>query len=193
MLTQEVLDAAAADPGSPAWTAIRKAQAGVPLLLPWLARTAAGFDSRDRDGIVVLAGVLVVEATNEERETHRAEIARLKAFAAELLPTVSDDEDYVILRQAMLALDGDEVWGTWLDALNAGEIDVPCPECDEPLLYALTDDTIEPGLSSPLATQLHTEALQAGRSALAETLTHLFGQVTCPECATRFGLGDQVS
>ncbi|MBB2948959.1 hypothetical protein FB565_008745 [Actinoplanes lutulentus] len=192
MVTQELLNAAATDPDSPAWTAIRRAQADASLL-PWLARTAAGFDPRARDGVVVLAGILAVEATDEERATHSSEIAQLKSFAAELLPTMTDDEDYVILRQAMLALDGDEIWGTWLDALNAGEIDVPCPECDEPLLYALTDDTIEPGLSSPLATQLHTEAVQAGRPALAAALTQMFGHVTCPECATRFGLGDQVT
>ncbi|WP_035855780.1 hypothetical protein [Cryptosporangium arvum] len=157
------LDAATADPESPAWSRIwgescrqGTCTPGSPALLPWLARTSAGF----REG----------------------------------LSGAPSGTTWVYLRQAVLGFDGDEVWGRSLDRVNDGGADAVFPECDDELLLELTSDNplITPGLSSPLAVRLHDEAVSAGHDAVATTLTHLFGQVTCPGCDATFDLADHV-
>ena len=44
----------------------------------------------------------------------------------------------------------------------------------------------------PLASRLHGLAVQAGQSAAADHLTHLFGRTACPGCASDFSVPDQV-
>jgi hypothetical protein len=79
--------------------------------------------------------------------------------------------------------------------LNDGEVDVQCPECDEEILLDLLagECEITPGLSSELAERLHAEAVAAGREAVAEGLTHLFGQVRCTECGASFNIAQNLA
>lgn len=215
-ITPEVLDSAAADPASPAWDRIWRTSGGQgscdpasAALLPWLARTCAAFAPRDRERAVVLAGYLALDATDADREVYADQIAALRALAVECLPDASTDDMFVQLQQAVAGFDGDEVWGRELDRLNAGEVDVQCPECEEELLvdlrpghaaiepgYAWTEPghaAIEPCLPSELPRRLHGEAVRAGREPVATALGRLFGRFSCPECGARFVLADHLA
>ncbi|MET7669697.1 hypothetical protein [Micromonospora luteifusca] len=200
---QEALDAAADDPASPAWDFIWQESChqgtcdpASAVLLPWLARTCANFSSQDRERAVVLAGFIAVDADDKSRGLYAEDIATLRAQTLECLASgASSDTTFVYLQQAILGFDGDEVWGKELDRINDGEVDVQCPACDEDLLIDLQTDgsSIEPGLSSQLATRLHAEALRLGHESVATTLTYLFGRVSCPECGATFNLADEVA
>jgi hypothetical protein len=201
-ISPDVLESAAADPASPAWRLIWEESChqgtcypASALLLPWLAKTCAAFSAQGREEAVALAGFIAVDAANIDRTTYAGEIATLRALAAECLPGASTDIMFVYLQQAVLGFDGDEVWGKQLDCINDGEVDVQCPGCEEELVLDLTSDNslIEPGLSSALAIRLHTEAVQAARDNVATLVTRLFGQITCPSCATPFALADHVA
>ncbi|RSM65412.1 hypothetical protein DMB66_16260 [Actinoplanes sp. ATCC 53533] len=65
---------------------------------------------------------------------------------------------------------------------------------EEVLVDLLSEDSaIEPGLSSELGQRLHAAAVQAGREFVAAGLTHLFGQLSCPNCGTRFNLAGHLA
>ncbi|WP_127503387.1 hypothetical protein [Actinoplanes solisilvae] len=184
-----IFDLAAADPASPAWNDIwqQSCHQGTcdpasAALLPWLAQTCASFTPRSREQAMCLAGFIAVDATDADRAVHAGDIATLRALATECLPTASSDEMFVHLQQAVLGLDGDEVWGKELDRVLDGEVDVECPECGEETLVDLTDPAISPGLSSPVAVRVHAEAVGAGRDAVATAVTRLFGRTRCPDC-----------
>jgi hypothetical protein len=187
------LEAAAADPASPAWDVIWKASChqgtcdpASAVLLPWLAQTAAAFSPHDREQAVILAGCIAVDADDAGRAAFAEQIAALRALAMDGLSTASSDSMFVYLQQAVLGFDGDEVWGKQLDHINDGEVDVQCPACEEELLVELDpeDASIEPGLSSPLAGRLHAQAVQANRD--------LFGRLNCPTCGVRFNLAEHM-
>ncbi|MDH6464297.1 hypothetical protein M2302_004495 [Micromonospora sp. A200] len=201
IFSSEVLDSAAADPASPAWSLIwdESCHQGTfdpasGALLPWLARTCASFAPERRDGVVALAGFIAVDATDADRVAYSQEIATLRRLAVECLPGASTDRDFVLLQQAVLGFDGDEIWGKEPDLVIDGEVDVQCPECEDELCLDLMaeDSPIEPWLTSHLAVRIHAEAVEAGRNSLATAFTYLFGRVHCPNCGTRFDLADQV-
>ncbi|MEH1059322.1 hypothetical protein V6U89_29460 [Micromonospora sp. CPCC 206171] len=200
---QEALDAAAADPGSPAWDLIWQESChqgtcdpASAVLLPWLARTCATFRPQDRERAVVLAGFIAVDADDKSRGLYADDIATLRALTLECLASGgSSDTMFVYLQQAVLGFDGDEVWGKELDRINDGEVDVQCPACAEDLLIDLQSDgsSIEPGLSSQQATRLHAEALRVGHESVATALTYLFGRMSCPICGATFSVADEVT
>jgi hypothetical protein len=200
---QEALDAAAADPGSPAWDLIWQESChqgtcdpASAVLLPWLARTCAIFRPQDRERAVVLAGFIAVDADDKSRGLYADDIAALRALTLECLASGgSSDTMFVYLQQAVLGFDGDEVWGKELDRINDGEVDVQCPACAEDLLIDLQSggSSIEPGFSSQLATRLHAEALRVGHESVATALTFLFGRMSCPVCGATFNVADEVT
>jgi len=201
-IPSEVLDSAAADPASPAWDLIWQESChqgtcdpASAVLLPWLAQTCGAFAPEDREKAVVLAGSIAVDASETDRAAYADEITALRALALDRLPSASDDGMFVYLQQAVLAFEGDEIWGKELDRINDGEVDVECPECEEELLLDLPseDPPIQPALSSDLAARLHAEAVQAGRESVATALTYLFGRLNCPNCGTRFDLAEHVA
>ncbi|GAA0247966.1 hypothetical protein [Cryptosporangium japonicum] len=201
-IPSDVLDAAAADPASPAWTRIWRdsfrsgsSDPDSAALLPWLARTCAAFSPEQRETAVIQAGRIALDATDEDRAAYASDIEVLRALAVEGLPSASTDRMFVYLQQALLAYDGDELWGKELDRLNDAEADVVCPECDDDLLVDLDSDdgSITPGLSSPLGARLHAQAVRAGRKSVATRLTFLFGQLTCPSCGSSFPPADHLA
>lgn len=201
-ISPDILDAAAADAGSPAWKVIweQSCHQGTcdpasAVLLPWMASTIAGFGGEQRETPLALAGFIAVDATGGDRATYANEIAALRALAADRLPRASSDSAFVYLLQTIRGLEGDELWGKELDHLNDGEVDVQCPECDEETLVDLLTDGPEiiPGLSSELAERLHTEAVSAHRVVVATGMTRLFGQLICPECGATFTIADNVA
>ncbi|MEO3821700.1 hypothetical protein [Plantactinospora sp. B24E8] len=201
-IAPEVLDSAATDPTSPAWDRIWRESGdqgsfapASAALLPWLARTCAAFAPRDRERAVVLAGFIALDATDADRAVYADQVAALRALAVECLSVASTDDMFVQLQQAVAGFDGDEIWGRELDRVNAGEVDVQCPDCDEELLVDLRRGhaVIEPGLPSELARRLHAEAVQAGRESVAAALTRLFGRFSCSECGAGFVLADHLA
>ena len=87
------LNAAAADPESPAWSRIwgeschqGTCTPGSPALLPWLARTSAGFRSEQRTRAVALAGFIALDATEADRAEYRDDIETLRRVTREGLP-----------------------------------------------------------------------------------------------------------
>ncbi|MET8201382.1 hypothetical protein [Micromonospora taraxaci] len=202
-VAQETLDAAAADPDSPAWEKIWNGPSPdgtwdlpEPAILPWLARTCSAFSRRERVEVLALAGVVARAADAASRTLYAQEIASLRALACDGLANEAfHDFAFVGLQQAVLGLDGEKVWSSELSHIKGGEAELECPGCESELLLCLApgESTIEPGLSSKLAQRLHDEAVQAGREFLATSLTKLFGRFTCPECRTTFNIADQVA
>jgi hypothetical protein len=201
-ISSEVLRAAATEPVSPAWGTIwgQVCHQGTcdpqsAALLPWLATTAAGFAGGRPDGPVTLAGFITADATAADRVTYAEEIDVLRALAVDRLPKASNDHDFVHLLQAILGLEGNEIWGKELDRLNDGEADVQCPECDEETLLDITaaNPEIAPELSSELARRLHAQAVAAGREAVAAGITRLFGRLACAECGASFTIADNLA
>ncbi|GAA4556611.1 hypothetical protein [Planotetraspora kaengkrachanensis] len=200
---QDALDAAVADPGSPAWDLIWQESCdqgtcdpASAVLLPWLARTCANFSPQDRERAVVLAGFIAVDADEKSRGLYADNIATLRALTLECLASGgSSDTMFVYLQQAVLGFDGDEVWGKELDRINDGEVDVQCPACAEDLLIDLqpVGSSIEAGLSSQLATRLHAEASRVGHESVVTALTYLFGRMNCPACGATFNVADEVT
>jgi hypothetical protein len=185
-LSSTVLDSAAADPASPAWDLIWQESChqgtcdpASAVLLPWLAQTCAAFTPEAREKAVVLAGFIAADASDADRAAYADEITTLRVLALDGLSSASSDNMFVYLQQAVLGLEGDEIWGKELDHINDGEVEVRCPECEEEVLLGLPseDPPIEPGLSSDLAARLHAEAIQAGRESVAIAVTHLFGRL----------------
>lgn len=201
-ISPEILVSAAADPTSTAWDFIwrESCHQGTcdpesAVLLPWLARTCAAFPRERREKAVVLAGFIAVDATDADRAVYTDEIAALRALAVDCLLGASSDSMFVYLQQAVLGLDGDEIWGKELDHVNDGEVDVRCPDCEDELLVDLQSDdsTIEPGLYSELAGRLYSQAVGAGRESVAVALSRLFGWLSCPGCGVRFDLADHLA
>jgi hypothetical protein len=201
-ISSDVLRAAAADPAAPAWKVVWEqtchqgtCDPASAALLPWLATTIRAFADDQRETPLALAGFIAVDATDADRTTYRGEIEALRRLAIDRLPDASDDSAFVYLLQSMLGFEGDEIWGKELDHLNDGDVDVQCPECDEEILLDLYNDEFEitPGLSSELAERLHAEAVAADRGAVAEGLTHLFGQVRCTECSASFNIAQNLA
>ncbi|GGN98843.1 hypothetical protein GCM10010112_92070 [Actinoplanes lobatus] len=200
-ISSDVLRAAAADPASPAWKVVweQSCDQGVcdpasAALLPWLATTIRAFAGGRRETPLALAGLIAVDATDADRAAYGGDIETLHRLAVDRLPEASDDSAFVYLLQAVLGLEGDEVWGKELDHLNDGEVDVHCPECGEEILLGLTDESeIAPGLSSELSARLHAEAVRAGREAVAVGLTRLFGRLACHECGGSFPVADNLA
>jgi hypothetical protein len=201
-ISAEELQAAATDPASPAWTTIwgQACHQGFcdpdsPTLLPWLATTAVGLVGDQLDTPLILAGFITTDATAEDRATYAKEIEGLRALAVDRLPEASDDHAFVHLLQAVLGLEGSEVWGKELDRLDDGEADVQCPECAEETLLDITAENpdITPGLSSELAKRLHAQAVGADRGAVATALTRLFGRLECAECGASFNIADNLA
>lgn len=201
-ITSEVLRAAATDPASPAWETIwgQACHQGTcdpesAALLPWLAATAVGFAGAHLEMPLTLAGFVTADATSADRVTYAKEIEALRALAVDRLAEASDDHAFVSLLQAILGLEGDEIWGKELDRLNDGEADVQCPECAEETLLDITAENpdIAPGLSSELAKRLHAQAVAADREPVAAGLTRLFGRSVCSECGASFNVADNLA
>ncbi|GAB2619548.1 hypothetical protein Aab01nite_33640 [Paractinoplanes abujensis] len=201
-ISPDILQAAAADPASEAWSFIwakschqGNCDPASAVLVPWLSTTIAAFTGEACVKALALAGYIVVDSLEADRTSYRGEIAALRGMAAQRLANASDDREFVYLQQAILGFDGDELWGKELDHLNDGEVDVECPGCDAEVLVDLGDDesSVIPGLSSEVAERLHAEAVEGGRAVLATALTRLFGRIECPECGSLFNVAEHLA
>ena len=100
----------------------------------------------------------------------------------------------VYVMQALLAFEGDRVWGRELERLNDGEIDGRCTGCGIDLIFTIPGN-VEPRLSEELpepGARLRTLAVRAGDLDLASRLCDLFGWTDCQHCGARIDIPEAV-
>ncbi len=132
-------------------------------------------------------------------------------------PFEGDEDDFLYWLEHLLAFEGVPIWRR---NLGRGAYRVVCPSCagslevdlsyklrgtrrrdpnalfrvvgrEGPVLTAVLPAA--PADLPPLASRLHDLAVRAGQSAAADHLTHLFGLTTCPDCASKFSVPDQIA
>ncbi|MFJ6136817.1 hypothetical protein [Kitasatospora sp. NPDC092286] len=189
--------------------------------LPWLAGTAESRNREQAVNALVLAGAITAGAgqlhgAGDIRSEHAAEIAALLRTVNQYRRTASDRTEYIHLMEAMLGFEGVVGWSEDLAwGLGNEEYEISCPGCEASLFivlgergffstsddYALSDGDIETRALRPAAPadldsigqRLHDIALADGQREVAQTLTYVFGNATCPDCETDFSVADQIS
>ncbi|MEV8312395.1 hypothetical protein AB0P36_35215 [Streptomyces flavidovirens] len=189
--------------------------------LPSLADVASSNDREQAVSALTLAGAIMAGAeqphgAGDVRAQHAPEIETLLAVVNQHLRTASDRTEYIHLLEAMLGFEGvigwseDLAWG-----LGNEEYEVSCPGCETSLFivlgergffstsedYALSEDDVEtrplrpanPADLDGIGRRLHHIALTDGQHEVANALTHVFGDATCPDCETDFSVARQVS
>lgn len=173
--------------------------------LPRLTELAANRDPQEFVEPLFLATCIVASTDGPETpaavRTRYAETLRtLHELAERLVPSATDDTDFIYRVQAVLATEGDSVWGTRLDALADQELELACPSCGEQLLVGLEtmptlvrqfDDagvgttTVVPADPDQLSggeARAYGLAIDHARSQVARRLLELFGRFECPAC-----------
>lgn len=213
-----VISALTPDPKAPAWDDLwnRVCHQGTTYsastaVLPFLLRCASGWDAPARAMPLTLAGSIVcAPQTNLSGYEPTVEALRLLA-----LDTVRDRglsrSDRIYVMQAVLALQGDRLWGRVLDHLSDGEFPALCPACQKDLyvvvgqygFFVAAGDWVRSPQTSrtairPLGTEkltgvgnwLHSVCDQSGDAELAGWILYLFGFSSCPECRHPFAVAD---
>lgn len=216
----ELLAAAAPDPRARAWDTLYEAvrHAGLvesdrDILLRRLPGIAVRYAPADRDNVLMLAGQIAAELDEAVWPRYEGELAELRALTGDWLPNPVDSRGFVYRLQAVMALDGDTVWGAELERIGHDEIEVECPRCWTMLFvvfgadghfatdedYATTPDVrrtallpAEPASLTGAGQQLHILSMRAGQQSVADALLYLFGRATCPQCGETFRVADQV-
>ncbi|WP_231921326.1 hypothetical protein [Micromonospora auratinigra] len=191
--------------------------------LPVLTELAGRWPGAQRTMPLALAADIVSSVDQPYGEvdphvTHAADIARLRTLTEETLGGADLDDDsstYVHMLRALLAFDGDEVWGAHLDGLNDEEYEVACPHCEEEIFVAFgrygaftTQDGMylrdtgaerlplrpaDPADLAGVGKRLHARAIADGHPDVAEKLTYVFGHADCAACGERFRVDEAVT
>lgn len=197
----ELLEALDPDPGAPVWGKLwghvyhqGTTYEASPFVLPALANAAASWNAPGRPMPLSLAGAIVA-APDTVLTGFEASVKDLRELA---LDTVTAPEltanDRVYVMQALLAFEGDPIWGRELESLNDGEINGRCSSCDRELTIAIPGN-IEPRPRDELpepGARLITYAIRAGDVGLANRLCELFGWTECLECGARVDIAECV-
>ncbi|MFF4318223.1 hypothetical protein [Streptomyces sp. NPDC001568] len=189
--------------------------------LPWLAGVAAGDDGEQAVSALTLAGAIVEGAdqphgAGDVRAERAGEISTLLSRANEHLRKASERRKYIDLLEAVLSFEGVLDWSEALAwGLAMEEFEIPCPDCQAMLFivvgecgffstsgdYALSDADVaktplrpaDPGGLEGIARRLHEVAVTDGQREVAEALTFVFGDATCPDCERDFSVAGQVA
>ncbi|MFJ7415661.1 hypothetical protein ACIQWZ_33390 [Streptomyces sp. NPDC098077] len=184
--------------------------------LPWLADVAGSDDREQAVSALSLAGAILAGSdqpheAGDVRAQHVAEIETLLALVNQHRRTASDRTEYAYLLEAMLSFEG---VASWSDDLAWGlvneEYEVSCPSCRANLFvvigergffstggdYALSEDDVEttplrpanPADMDGIGRRLHDMALTDGHPEVANAMTYIFGDATCPDCETCFSV-----
>lgn len=217
---EDLLRSVAADPHTPAWDDLYHEVCHQGecypegfFLIPHLADIAARFAPEHRDHVLVFAGEVAADLDDASRTRYAEALATLRRLSDGWLSAPTDAQTFVYRLQAVLALEGDPVWGKELDRIVDEEVEVECPTCGTSLFVAIgerghfathedyaTKSDVERTPLLPAATgeligvghRLHTMSLEAQQPAVAAALTYLFGRATCTQCGTTFQVCDQV-
>ncbi|AEV86812.1 hypothetical protein ACWT_5794 [Actinoplanes sp. SE50] len=215
-----LLAAAAADPYADAWDSLhekagqeRFLDADEAFLIPRLADLAGRYAPADRDNVLMLAGRIAADLDEANWPRYAEAFATMHRLADDWLVTPIDPGSFVYRLQAVLALEGDEVWGAELDRIGNDEVEVECPQCTTSLFVAFGKDgcfathedyatkpdveqtpllPAEPAELTGVGQRLHLMSLAAGQQSVAAALTYLFGRATCTQCGTTFRVSEQV-
>ncbi|MFG2109803.1 hypothetical protein [Micromonospora chersina] len=217
---EELLAAAAVDPHAGAWDELYEeachqglSDADEAFLIPRLADVAARFAPADRDNALLLGGEIAADLDETSWLRYAEALAALRRLTNDWLPTPTDPQSFVFRLQAVMALEGDELWGAELDRIVHDEIEIECPNCETSLFVAFGDDgcfathedyaiksevektPLLPATPTELegvGRRLHSMSARVGQESVAAALTYLFGRATCTECSTTFRVSDQV-
>ncbi|MEV7387102.1 hypothetical protein [Streptomyces sp. NPDC091215] len=187
--------------------------------LPTLTEIACGRAPGGPADALMLAGAITAYAEDPRRKVYEREIGELLAAGRGLLADPGiPAAPFVNLLQSVLAFEGAGVWSEALEGVNSEEYEVECPQCTEGLFVAFGrygafvsagDYVTGPGADAATAgrgeltparpdrltgvgARLYGEAVRAGQPAVAEALTHVFGQGCCPSCDTVFAVAELV-
>ncbi|WP_443305932.1 hypothetical protein [Streptomyces sp. KR55] len=171
--------------------------------LPVLADIATGRAPGERKQAVLMAGLIVAEADTAQRACYASQITELTLAVRVCLTEVSADEPetFVYLAQSLLAFENVPVWSQRLELLIE-EFEAECPECEALTCLLLgeyadeCDVELHPASTDELTdigARIYTMARDAGQDQVADWVTRLFGQATCPECETRFAISESVT
>ncbi|MEU4472628.1 hypothetical protein [Micromonospora sp. NPDC023888] len=217
---EELLAEAAADPRAAAWNVLyeQACQEGFhepeeALLIARLAELASEFVPADRDEVLILAGKLAVDMDEQSQRRHADALAQLRHLTTDWLPTPTDAQSFIYRLRAVMALEGDMLWGEELERLIHDEVEVECPQCEASLFIVFGDRghfaTHEDYATKPNVAQtpllpatpvdlddvglrLHRMSTDAGQQSVAEAVTYVFGRATCTQCGSTFRVSDQV-
>jgi hypothetical protein len=218
-----LLERAALDPASPVWNELwsRLCHQGSVYsasfaALPALTDLARQWSATDRFTPLVLASAILASTdrpyeAKDPRQTYAAEVTELIGLTEQALQDPGPSRDlatYIALLEALLALEGVEVWGQHLHGITYEEYEVPCPLCSaenfvvfgehghfttlESLYMSKSDARRIPLLPKhqhelgPLGRRLHDRALADGHPDLADKLTYVFGSAQCVDCGMLF-------
>ncbi|MEU6207159.1 hypothetical protein ABZ814_26625 [Micromonospora musae] len=217
---EELLAQAAADPRAAAWDVLYERachegfyEAEETLLITRLANIAAEFAAADRDEVLTLAGQLAADMDEQSHRRNAETLAQLRHLATDWLPTPTDSQTFIYRLRAVLALEGDELWGQELERLIHDEVEVECPQCGTSLFIAFGDRghfathedyaTRSEVAQTPLlpaafadlegvGLRLYSVSIEVGQWSVAEAITYVFGRATCTQCERTFRVSDQV-
>ncbi|MEU5566760.1 hypothetical protein [Micromonospora musae] len=217
---KELLAQAAADPRAAAWGVLYERachegfyEAEETLLITRLAHNAAEFAPADRDEPLILAGQLAADMDEESHRRNAETLAQLRHLATDWLPTPTDGPSFIYRLRAVLALEGDMLWGQELERLIHDEVEVECPQCETSLFiafgerghfathedYATKSNVAQTPLlpAAPadlegVGLRLHRMSTEVGQQSVAEAVTYVFGRATCTQCGGTFRVSDQV-
>ncbi|MGA5651758.1 hypothetical protein [Streptomyces seoulensis] len=189
--------------------------------LPRLADIAGRDDREQAVNALNLAGAILAgsdqpHGAGDIRVQHAAEVETLLVRVNEHLRTSSDRNESASFLESMLTFEGAVSWGEDLAwGLVNEEYEVSCPGCQANLFivigergsfytsgdYALSEDDVEttplrpvnPAAMDGIGRRLHDIALADGHQDVADAMTYVFGDATCPDCDTGFSVAEQVS
>ncbi|WP_406383926.1 hypothetical protein [Streptomyces sp. NBC_00117] len=192
-----------------------------PLVLHTLTDMAEDDHADTAASALHLAGALLVQAdqryeTQNLRNRHVSQVARLLTAANRWRQDTADRNDYCHLLEAVLNLEGDIHWAQDLIwGVVSEEYEIECPNpggCaslwvvigERGFFSAVGDDPLsddveafplhpaDPRALEGLGHRLYDLARADGHDEVAHALTYAFGEATCPECKQRFSVVGQV-
>lgn len=187
------------------------------MAMPVLRDIALGRAPGEPIQAVLMAGLIASDPDEARRARFAREIGELLGVARGLLfdPAV-DESSFVYLLQSVLAFEGVAVWSRELEGVCDEEYELDCPACEGGLFVAFgsygtftssgdyvgSDAVGEEGRAElvpavpdrleGIGARLYRAAAEAGRTQVAQALTHAFGEARCPSCDAVFSVSEQV-
>ena len=216
-----ILSALTPDSESPAWTDLwsRVCHQGTtysssPAVLPFLVNVASNWSAADRVMPLALAGS-IVSAPQTVLDHYEGTVDALRTLALDTVknPALTRN-DRVCVMQAVLAFEGDRLWGRVLDHLNDGEFPGSCPGCRKELhlvvgrhgAFVTSSDWFrnpkaakaeinppELGTLPAVGCWLYAVSTDSNDSELSNWIRCLFGASKCPECGRPFNLPEAIA
>lgn len=187
-------------------------------VLPYLLSAAREWPPVARVTPLSLAGAIVISPNvsgNHDLQPHRSTIEGLHRLATETTASIGlSSTDFIYLLQAVLALEGDLLWGQHLHRLASGEFEGKCTLCGIGLLvgvgqygsFVASEDWINKptaprnplqpsrvGDLDEVARRLHNYALAASQKEVAQRVPYVFGVGACPKCGKSFEVAKAIA